>query len=97
MIVGLIYIALIISLVWSIVYGRRLIRNERTDAVFGNPVRALGGWHWVVCGISSILLIWYTFSWGCRTRLLSGRRERTVPGCKTEPGTESPAFGLSAG
>lgn len=72
MIVGLIYIALIISLAWSIVYGRRLVRNERTDAVFGNPVRALGGWHWVVCGVSSILLVWYTFSWDAARAFFPG-------------------------
>jgi len=63
MIVGIIFIALLVALVWSIVYGRRLIRTEKTDAVFGNPVRALGGWHWVVAGVSSILLLWFWFSW----------------------------------
>lgn len=63
MIVGILYIALIAALVWSIFYGRRLVRTERSDLVFGNPSRALGGWHWVICGVSTVLLIWFTFSW----------------------------------
>ncbi len=63
MIVGFIYITLIAALGWSLFFGRKLIRTEKTDAVFGNPVRALGGWHWVIAGVSSILFAWYTFSW----------------------------------
>jgi taurine transport system permease protein len=31
-----------------ILYGRRLIKTERVDAVFGNPERAKGGTHWVI-------------------------------------------------
>ena len=63
MVVGILFIALISALIWSIFYGQRLIKTERTDAVFGNPVRALGGWHWVLAGVSSILLVWFYFSW----------------------------------
>ncbi|MXZ80629.1 MAG: ABC transporter permease subunit [Gammaproteobacteria bacterium] len=63
MIVAILYIALLITLVWSIVHGRKIIRTERTDAVFGNPIRTQGGYHWVACGVSSLLLIWFTFSW----------------------------------
>lgn len=63
MIVGFIFIILIALLIGSIVYGRRLIRTEKTDAVFGNPSRALGGWHWIIAGVSTILLIWFYFSW----------------------------------
>ena len=63
MTVGFIYFALITALIWSVFYGRRLIRTERSDAVFGDPIRALGGWHWVVCGVASVLLVWFTFSW----------------------------------
>ena len=63
MIVGSIFALLIIVLAATIVYGRRQIRTEKTDAVFGNPSRALGGWHWVVAGASSILLLWFYFSW----------------------------------
>lgn len=63
MIVGIIFITLIIFLIGSIFYGRRLIRTEKTDAVFGNPSRALGGWHWIIAGVSSILIIWFYFSW----------------------------------
>ncbi len=63
MIVGILFVALMVTLVWSVIYGRRVIRTEKTDAVFGNPVRALGGWHWMVMGVGSVLLLWYWFSW----------------------------------
>ena len=63
MIVGTLFLVFIGLLIWSIIYGRKLIRTEKTDAVFGNPARALGGWHWVVAGVSSILILWFYFSW----------------------------------
>jgi taurine transport system permease protein len=63
MIIGSLFIILIATLIWSIIYGRKLIRTERNDAVFGNPSRAEGGWHWIIAGVSSILLVWFFFSW----------------------------------
>jgi len=63
MFVAILYIVLVIVLVWSIVHGRKVIRTERTDAVFGNPIRTQGGYHWVACGVSSLMLVWFTFSW----------------------------------
>lgn len=63
MIVGILFLGLIGALIWSIYYGRKLIRTEKTDAVFGNPIKALGGWHWVISGVSTIMLIWFYFSW----------------------------------
>jgi len=63
MIVGAIFIVLIAAIIWSIIRGRKIIRSEKTDAVFGNPVRALGGWHWVIAGVSTILAFWFYFSW----------------------------------
>ena len=62
-IVGLIFILLIVGLVLAYLHGQRVIRTEKTDAVFGNPERALGGWHWVYAGVASILVIWFYFSW----------------------------------
>ncbi|MEB8431459.1 ABC transporter permease subunit [Cocleimonas sp. KMM 6892] len=62
-IVGTIFIALIATVIWAILYGRNLIRTEKSDAVFGNPERALGGWHWVMTGVSAILIVWIYFSW----------------------------------
>ena len=63
MTVGILFIVLISLLIGAIIYGRRLVKTEVTDAVFGNPTRALGGWHWIVAGVSSILIIWLYFSW----------------------------------
>ncbi len=51
------------AVVGCILYGRRLIRTEKVDAVFGNPERALGGTHWVIVGSSFLLLIWLYYSW----------------------------------
>ncbi len=36
---------IIFGVVGIILYGRRLIRPEQVDAVFGHPERALGGTH----------------------------------------------------
>jgi taurine transport system permease protein len=44
-------------------YGRRLIKTERVDTVFGNPERAKGGTHWVIVGSSFLLLVWLYYSW----------------------------------
>ena len=38
-------ILIIVSVIGCILYGRRLIRTEKVDAVFGNPERAKGGTH----------------------------------------------------
>ncbi len=54
---------ILFAIIGCIVYGRRLIRTEKVDAVFGNPERALGGTHWVIVGSSFILLTWLYYSW----------------------------------
>ena len=51
------------AVVGCILYGRKLIKTEKIDAVFGNPERAKGGMHWVIVGSSFILLIWLYYSW----------------------------------
>ena len=56
-------ILIMVSIVGCILYGRRLIRTEKVDAVFGNPERAKGGTHWIIVGSSAILLIWLYYSW----------------------------------
>ncbi len=50
--------------IWSIYYGRRRTRTLDSKQVFGDPERTLGGWFWAVCGVSSLLLVWFYFSWG---------------------------------
>ena len=63
MLTGLFIILLIVILITTIVYGKRLIKVEKIDAVFGNPERSKGGYHWIIAGSCSILLLWFYFSW----------------------------------
>ena len=63
MLTGIFTFAIIISVVGAILYGKKLVKNEKIDAVFGNPERAKGGVHWVVVGSSVLLLSWLYFSW----------------------------------
>jgi taurine transport system permease protein len=63
MIIGTLFIVCIALLLWSIYYGRKVIRTEKMDALFGNPVKALGGWHWIIAGVASIFILWIYFSW----------------------------------
>ena len=59
----IITILILVSIIGCILYGRRLIKTEKVDAVFGNPERAKGGTHWIVVGSSAILLVWLYYSW----------------------------------
>ena len=52
-----------VAVIGCILYGRKLIRTEKVDAVFGNPERARGGTHWVIVGSSFLLLVWLYYSW----------------------------------
>ena len=63
MITGFITFFTIFAVVGAILYGRKLIKTEKTDAVFGNPEKAKGGMHWVVVGSSFLLLSWLYYSW----------------------------------
>ena len=56
-------ILIFVAIIGCILYGRRLIKTEKVDAVFGNPERAKGGAHWVIVGSSAILLLWLYYSW----------------------------------
>ena len=51
------------AIVGCVLYGRKLIKREKVDAVFGNPERAKGGVHWVIVGSSFLLLVWLYYSW----------------------------------
>jgi len=63
MITGTITIVIIFAVIGSILYGQRLIKTEKSDAVFGNPERAKGGIHWVVVGTCFLLFTWLYYSW----------------------------------
>ena len=63
MITGIITFLTIFSVIGCILYGRKLIKTEKVDAVFGNPEKAKGGTHWVIVGSSFLLLIWLYYSW----------------------------------
>ena len=58
MITGIITFLIIFAVIGSILYGRKLIKTEKSDAVFGNPEKAKGGMHWVIVGSSFLLLSW---------------------------------------
>jgi len=63
MITGFLTFFIIFAVIGSILYGRRLIKTEKTDTVFGNPERTKGGMHWVVVGTSFLILSWLYYSW----------------------------------
>ncbi|MBD1138531.1 ABC transporter permease subunit [Pelagibacterales bacterium SAG-MED41] len=63
MITGFLTFIFFFAIVGCILYGRKLIKRERVDAVFGNPERAKGGIHWVIVGSSFLLLVWLYYSW----------------------------------
>ncbi len=63
MFIQIVTLLIFVAIIGSILYGRRLIRTEKVDAVFGNPDRAKGGTHWVIVGSAAILLVWLYYSW----------------------------------
>ena len=63
MLTQFITILIFVAVIGCILYGRRLIRTEKVDAVFGNPERAKGGTHWIIVGSSAILMLWLYYSW----------------------------------
>ena len=63
MITGTITFLIIFAVIGSILYGQRLVKTEKSDAVFGNPERAKGGIHWVVVGSCFLLFTWLYYSW----------------------------------
>ena len=50
MITGFLTFLFFFAIIGCILYGRKLIKTEKVDAVFGNPERAQGGVHWVIVG-----------------------------------------------
>ncbi len=63
MIIGFLTFFIIFSVIGAILYGQRLIKTEKTDAVFGNPEKAKGGVHWIIVGTSFLLFTWLYYSW----------------------------------
>jgi len=63
MIIGILTFFIIVAVIGAILYGQRLIKTEKTDAVFGNPEKAKGGAHWVIVGTSFLILSWLYYSW----------------------------------
>ncbi|MGI9478110.1 MAG: ABC transporter permease [Hyphomicrobiaceae bacterium] len=57
-------ILLVAMFIASIVIGRRQAVLTAKDEVFGDPERTKGGWYWAVCGVATLMLIWFYFSWG---------------------------------
>ena len=63
MITGVITFLTVFAVIGSILYGQRIIKTEKSDAVFGNPEKAKGGGHWVIVGTSFLLFAWLYYSW----------------------------------
>jgi taurine transport system permease protein len=63
-IAAVLIVAIAALFVASIVLGIRQSRLRAKDEVFGDPERTKGGWYWAVCGVSTILLVWFYYSWG---------------------------------
>ena len=63
MITGFLTFLFFFAIIGCVLYGRKLIKTEKVDAVFGNPERSKGGIHWVIVGSSFLLLVWLYYSW----------------------------------
>ncbi len=63
MIISSLTFLIIFAVIGAILYGQRLIKTEKSDAVFGNPERSKGGIHWVIVGSSFLLFLWLYYSW----------------------------------
>jgi len=63
MLTKIIIFLIFFAVIGCILYGRKLIKTEKVDAVFGNPERAKGGTHWIIVGSSFLLLTWLYYSW----------------------------------
>ena len=63
MFTGILTFLIIFAVIGSILYGRKLVKTEKSDAVFGNPERAKGGTHWIIVGTSFLILSWLYYSW----------------------------------
>ena len=61
---AVIILVLIVLFVWSIWVGLHQSKRREKDEIFGDPERTKGGWYWVVCGLTSLVLVWFYFSWG---------------------------------
>ena len=64
LIAAFIIFALFICVGVSVYVGLKQSALRSQDEVFGDPERTKGGWYWALCGISTLLLIWFYFSWG---------------------------------
>ena len=58
MLTQIITFLIFVAVIGCILYGRRLIRTEKVDAVFGNRERGKGGRHWIIVGSIVSVLAW---------------------------------------
>ncbi len=61
---GVIIALLVVILIAAVLIGLKDSARRAKDEVFGDPERTKNGWYWSVCGVASILLMWFYFSWG---------------------------------
>ena len=63
-IAAVLIIMVVVMFIASIVIGIKQSALSAKDEVFGDPERTKGGWYWTVCGVATLLLVWFYFSWG---------------------------------
>jgi taurine transport system permease protein len=63
-IAAVIIIMVVVMFIASIFIGIKQTALSAKDEVFGDPERTKGGWYWTVCGVATLLLVWFYFSWG---------------------------------
>ncbi len=61
---AVIIVFLVAMFIWSIILGRNQAVLTAKNEVFGDPERTRGGWYWALCGVATLMLIWFYFSWG---------------------------------
>jgi len=64
LVAAVLILLILFAFIVSIVIGRKQTKLRAKDEVFGDPQRTRGGWFWALCGVCTILLTWFYFSWG---------------------------------
>ncbi|MAH85347.1 MAG: taurine ABC transporter permease [Rhodospirillaceae bacterium TMED8] len=64
LVAALMIFSLVVLFMWALFVGWRDTVLTSKNQVFGDPQRTSGGWYWTICGASTLMLVWFYFSWG---------------------------------